>query len=323
MISGLVILAALPLLYFGYCRGWWGRQSLLLQYLFQCNCPVTSEEARYPESIDVIVSACRNAGARVAPGGRWLHVDEEWNNVRSSYLLNVETGEKIPTAVPQSNMYFLTDDLVFVSLGSGDGNEYVQDRTTEKQYILRRFRSLYPDALVDGNADPGVLAEALHNASFVFLIDDRDIVVAYTPEFPASAKLNFTTNWLDLPGGEPDKVRLFLQEFDIAYRLIPSGFMEEAVSPDGRFVARRDGIYLSDTGEKVAEGYFIRKFPGKQYFSVRGWTYDSSGVIYSKFAEPCLLETPGIDEPGCLWEVPQPVIKLNVPEEYMSVNEIQ
>lgn len=323
MISGLVILVALPLLYFGYCWGWWGRQSLLFQYLFQCNCPAASEEARYPGSVGVIVSACRNAGVRLSPSGRLLHVNEEWKGVTSSYLFNLETGEKIPIAIPKDYMYFLTDDLMLVSLNFGGGDEYILDRTTGKQYPIQRFRSLHPDAIVDGNANLSLLAEAFRKAEYVFLINDRDTVVAFTPEYPISANHNFVTDRFDIPGGEPDKVRWFLQEFNIAYQLIPSGFIDETVSPDGRFIARHDGIYLFDTGEKITEGYFIKRFLSKQYFSVRGWMYDSSGVIYSKFDEPCLLELPGIDEPACIWEVSQPVIKLKVPQEYLSVNEIQ
>ena len=77
LISGWVILLALSLLYFGYCWGWWGRSSLFLQYLFQCNCPETSEEARYSSQVDVIVSACSHVNSRLLPSGDLLYVQEE------------------------------------------------------------------------------------------------------------------------------------------------------------------------------------------------------------------------------------------------------
>jgi hypothetical protein len=325
LVGGLVILLALPLLYFGYCWGWWGRQSLLLQYLFQCNCPPASEEARYPQSVNVIVSACRNAGVRLAPSGRLLYANENWNGATSSYVLNLETDEKIDFAVPGNLMYFLTDDLVFFSLNYG-GDGYILDRTNGEQYPIQRFRYLHPDAIVDGNADLSLLAEALRETKHVFLINDHDLVVALTPDSPTSSEYNFITGWFDIPGGGPDRVRLFLQEYNIPYQFIPSSLLEEVVSPDGRFVARPDGIYLVESGEKIVEGYsssrFFRPLSGK-YFEVRGWTSDSMGVIHSKLLDPCLLEPPGLDEPGCIWEVPQPVILLKVPEKYLSPNGIK
>ena len=74
-LSCLLLLLGLPLLFYhGYCWGLWGRSSLLLQYLFQCSCSPASEEARYPEQVDVIVPACRNGGINLSPTGRLLYV---------------------------------------------------------------------------------------------------------------------------------------------------------------------------------------------------------------------------------------------------------
>jgi hypothetical protein len=78
---------------------------------------------------------------------------------------------------------------------------------------------------------------------------------------------------------------------------------------------------LVDSGEKIVEGYpekgLFRSYYGK-YFSVpRGWTSDSSGVIYSKFMDSCLLELPSYDGGTCSIAVPQPLIKLKMPEAYL------
>ncbi|MCC6301010.1 MAG: hypothetical protein IT314_17110 [Anaerolineales bacterium] len=101
-LTRLTLLLGLPLLiYYGYCWGWWGRNSLLLQYLFQCSCPAASEEARYPEYVDVLVPACKNQGALLSPSGRLLSVQEEESGIISSYLLNLQTNEKKPVALKQ------------------------------------------------------------------------------------------------------------------------------------------------------------------------------------------------------------------------------
>ncbi|HKY53500.1 MAG TPA: hypothetical protein VJM08_04300, partial [Anaerolineales bacterium] len=102
----------------------------------------------------------------------------------------------------------------------------------------------------------------------------------------------------------------------------PDMFPGEVASPDGKFMARADGIYLIKTNQKIIDGYSAsgsyRAYSGK-YFSVRGWTYDGTSVVYSKFLEPCLIEMGLfiIDEVGCFVAVPQPLIILKVPEEYL------
>jgi hypothetical protein len=313
------ILLVLPvLLYYGYCWGLWGQHSLLFQYLFQCKCPFTSEERHYPVEVDIVVSAYRNANVRLSPSGRFLYVNEHRNTLASSYLLDLETHQKIEFAVQTDYIYFLSDDLVLFSLNYGGGEEYILDRSTGEQYRIPKFRSLHPEAVINGDADLSLLAEALRKAKHVFLINDIDTAVAITPDFPASPENNFITNRFDIPGEGPHRIRLFLQEYSISHQFISSNLPEDAVSPDGRFIAHPDGIYLIDTGERIVEGHFVRKFLSKQYFSVLGWTHDSSGVIYSKFPEPCLIEWGlGIEYHTCYYEVSQPRIKLKVPEEYL------
>src|ERR1051325_5952807 len=71
-------LVAMPLvtalLYWSWCWDWWGQENRLMQYLFQCQSPRASEEARYPDNVDVLVSACDDPyynGFSVSPSGRY------------------------------------------------------------------------------------------------------------------------------------------------------------------------------------------------------------------------------------------------------------
>jgi len=321
----ILLLGSPILLYYGYCWSWWARNSLLLQYLFQCNCPPASEEARYPDEVDVIVPACRYGSSILSPSGRLLAVYEKEPVNASPYLLVLQTGEKTPFPLPEkSGFYFLTDNLLFVSIRYGD-QEYILDRTTGNQYPIRRFKSVYPGTYVDGYADQNLLAEALQQAKYVFFRDDG-IVVALDPDFPAAAEKNFLTGWVDLPVKDSRQVEQFLIEHNVVYQTIPPDFPEEVVSPDRKFVARPDGIYLLETSQKIMEGYpssrSYRVYGGK-YFNVRGWTYDGKAVIYSELSEPCVIETGFFifDDPYCFIKVPQPVIKIKVPEEYLQPNQ--
>ena len=319
-----VLLLLAPLLfYYGYCWGLWGRHNLLLQYLFQCNCPSASEEARYPRQVDVIVSACQYVSSRPSPSGRLLYVQEEKYGISSSsYLLDLETNKKASFTLSNSAFYFLTDDLLYVFVYY-KGGEYILDRTTNMQYPLQRFISLQPNAYSYGVVEPRLLFDVLLQVDKVFFIDaPSQPVIALTSEFHTHPERSFIFNGSDLPGKNINQVEQFLKQNGIAYYHVADSFPDEAVSPDGRFIARPDGIYLAATNQKIVEGYSATRFYrpySRKYFEVRGWTYDGTGVIYSKFLNPCLIEASFFlsDEPGCFFEVPQPLIKLKVPEEYL------
>ena len=305
-LSCFTLLLGLPLLlYYGYCWGLWGRSSLLLQYLFQCNCPVASEQARYPRSVEVIVPACHQSYVELSPSGRLLKVGEEKLGFASTYLLDLQTMQKVPT---QSFSSFLTDDLWFVEKGLED---YILDRTTRKQYPITIFRLWHNNAYVNGSLNLELLVSALHRAEQVFLTPNYSTVVVLMPDFFTKPEQGFTFDRSDFPEGDSNRVEQFLQINNITYQTVPTSFPVEALSPDGRFVARVDGIYLIETNKKIARGYSL---------SVRGWTYDGRGVIYSHALGRCLIQIgfPFTDDTGCFRRVPQPVLKLKVPKEYLS-----
>lgn len=310
------LLLGLPLLvYYGYCWGMWGRQSLLLQYLFQCNCPAASTEARYPEHVDVIVPACLYTISIHSPSGRMLYVQEK----SSSYLLNLQTAQKTPFTLPAETNYFLTDNLIFHTF-YGD-NEFVLDITTGRQYPVKRFARLNSEVYINGEISLNLLAEELRRAKDVFLIDD-DLILALGSDSDPSPATNFLTGRFGIPGTAQDRLEQFLQENGIPYYQVLDLFPNEVTSPNGMFIARNDGNYLRETDQKIVDGYsasgYVRSYSGK-YLTLRGWTYDSSGALYSAGLPPCLLETGFFvfDYPGCFIRVPQPLLKINMPEEYL------
>ena len=315
------------LAFYAYCFGLWGRNSLFLQYLFQCDCPAVSEEWRYPNRVDIIAPACSYVGSILSQTGNLLYVWEGESRFAdtfsSTYLLDFRTDEKIPFFIGRafSKTSFLTDGLLFLSLEYGHdeykGGDYILDRTTGKQYPIQSFISLRKDALhANGDLNLEVLAMELGDTQDVYLIDNETIV-ALKSDLRTSPERSFYIHQTSLPRYDPEGAKKFLQENCIAYHAISGLFQEETVSPDRKFIARGDGIYLAASGEKIVESYTVRGINGK-YFSVQGWTSDSSGVIYYKFLDGCLLELPSYDAGTCSISVPQPLIKLKVPEEYLS-----
>ncbi len=319
-ISRFVLLLGLSLLlYYGYCWGWWGRNSLLMQYIFQCGCPIASEQTRYPDEVDVIVPACGHDVTRLSPSGRLLYVREKRFWRTTAYLLDLQTIEKINVA-DQPFSSFLTDNLWFVESGLEDD---IMDRTTGMQYTIQAFRSWRENAYVIGEPNLELLVAALLQAEQVIFTQNNDTVVVLMSDFPANLEQNFTFDRSDIPGRDSNRVEQFLQENKVIYQTVLADFPGEAISPDGRFIARNDGIYLIKTGQKIVEGYTARgpidSHSGK-YFSLQGWTYDGAGVIYSKPYKLCLIRIslPFYDEVACLIKVPQPVLKLKVPQEYLQ-----
>jgi len=314
-----VLLLGFPLLfYYGHCLGLWGRRTPLLQYLFQCSCPAFSEEWRYPRRVDVIVPACRESWVELSPSRRLLSVREK--NLEP-YILDLRTNEKILLPLPQNSGFdFLTDTLLFVSFSYEE--HHVLDRATNTMYPILRFMYVYPGAYINARADPTILANALGQAKYVFFRDSDDTIIALDPDFPASVESNFFIERFAIRGENPNRPGQFLRENNIGYLTILPDLSDGAISPNGRFIARYDGIYVVETNQKIVDGYkfswYDRLYSGQYLSHLRGWKYDNSGAIYSQFIGPCLFEPPGLDGPRCLVEVPQPVILLKVPEEYLA-----
>lgn len=269
-----------------------------------------SEEWRYPTDIDVVVSACTYRSSILSQSGRLFYVREEKNGVVSSYLLNFETNEKRPLVLPNGSNYFLTDNLVFHSLYGDD--EYVLDIDSGNIHLLQRFRYY-----VNGNLDTEKLVDELQKASSVFLINN-DNILSLGVGFPNQFDSNFVIDRGDLPGRESDRLDNFLEDHNIVFTKIVQDFVprypNEVISPEGRFIAQGDGIHIVETGQQIAGkgSPWIRGWG-----SVRGWTPNGSAVIYSYFLKPCVFQAPGFDGTVCVLKVPQPVLKINMPEEYL------
>jgi hypothetical protein len=288
----------------------WGRQSLLLQYLFQCKCPPASEEARYSEEVDVIVSGCRrvSTGFKLSPGGHFLYIREEEKEHVASYLLDLQTMERMKVT-DQRFSSFLTDDLWFVD---GSVNGYIIERTTGTQYAIKSFRYWQDNAFVNGEPNLELLVAALQQAETVVVTQNHDSVVVLTADFRTNPEKSFTFRGSDiLKPFIGIQIEDFLRANNVTYQTILADFPREAISPDGRFIAQDDGIYIVGTNQMNVKA----PIPG-----VRGWTYDGRGVIYT--SSRCLFRI-GFPADGgaCLIRVSQPVIRLKVPEEYLLSQE--
>lgn len=227
---------------FEYCWGYWKQGSLYRQGEYQCQCPAASEEARIPQQADLIVSACNSGSVMISPSGRFLYVSEQnlKTDLSNHYLLDFQSGAKIPLNI-SGHTYFLTDDLLYVSLGILE-NEYIVDRVTGAQYQIHGFDFLHPEVYEKRKVDLNFLAKKLREAKSVFLVDKYlDDVLALPFDFSDISSHGFVINASEFP--DDIDVKQFLQDNDIIYQITPPDYQEGAVSPNGRFIARPEGIF--------------------------------------------------------------------------------
>ena len=316
IILGLPLLPVL--LYCSYCWGLWGRHSLLLQYYFQCQCPAASEQARYPKDTEIVFSACRNVIVTLSPNGRRLHVSEDNSQFPPRYLLDLQTRERLPVSSDEGYLLFITDDLLLLQDGKS-----ILDASTGKHYPIQSFEQLQPNAYRNGYANPELLANALSKADKVFLFDTGVYpVIALSADFQNHPERSFAIFPYDLEGSETDRLEIFLQQNNIQYYNAPptaywGNFPGEVLSADGRFIARKDGIYLVENNQRISTS--------DPRLLVRGWVDDQSVLYSAHHLQPCLLRggVPFGDDSWCEIIVPQPVLLVRVPEQYLAPKQIK
>lgn len=255
----------------------------------------------------------------MSPSGRLLYVKKNEAEHSVGYFINLQTNEKYMYTIPDGRSYFLTDDLLFlrVDYGKGvEGGEHILDRRTGIWYPIEHLDTY--------EINTEELIGKLITSSSVFLIDDFWLI-AIAENFQSFPEQNFFTDPSAVINGKYKTTEEFLQENNITYTQIPylAFNLGEIKSPDGNFIARRDGIYLTETNQKIIESHngleTYTPYSGRN-FSVYGWVYDSSGAIYTKPFGSCLFEYefPLMDGSECLVDVHPPVLKLKVPQEYLD-----
>lgn len=184
---GIVFVLSIVLTYWSWCWGWWG-QNRFLQYLLQCNCPSVSEEARYPENVDILFSACLDPiyyRASVSPSGRYAIV-----YVRRPTTQKYLYDSKLDVANPlnkEIGYIFLTDDLL-VSTGGDDGRTFsLYDLSGQRLSSLKRI----PVSKVD-HISP-LLIEAIYKPYKVYVLFFK-LMIALSPDL-SSSDLNFVLDW--------------------------------------------------------------------------------------------------------------------------------
>ncbi|MEM8534951.1 MAG: hypothetical protein AAGF95_29200 [Chloroflexota bacterium] len=301
---------ALALVYWGYCWHWWGRDTLALQYLFQCRCPPASEAARYP-NFTVLVSACQSAWIHsMAPSGQALLV-ETTARPRISHL-DISTGqEQIFPFDPMnvSRISFIDDQRFLVRLSRNTGY-LVYD---QQQQVHLPVPAIYFDA------QEAQVQEVLHTAQEVLLFNSEVLVLAsnYRQQPDNNAVLT------DVNAVDVEQINTQLQPKNMRATPVHPPYQADRsssfqrYSPDGRFTARRDGIYHTDTQEQIISTD-LPFFDRISDFDPVGWTTGQRGVVYAGRTAYVIDNTNDYAIPYSWLPVPQPQLLLELPEEFWA-----
>ena len=301
---------ALALVYWGYCWHWWGRDTLALQYLFQCRCPPASEATRYP-NFTVLVSACRDMALHdMSPTGRSVLLRPRAGGSMRQLDLQARAETILPFDTDTINRIYPIDDQRFFVILARKTGYLVYD---QQQQAHLPVPSIYFDI------QDGQVQEVLHTTHEVLLFHDEVLVLAsnYHQQPDNNAVLT------DVDAVDVDQMNTQLQPKGLLATPIHPPYQAERsssfqrYSPDGQFTARRDGIYRTDTQERLISTD-LPFFDRASDFDPVGWTAGQRGVVYAGRTAYVIDNSNDFFFSYAWLPVPQPQLLLELPEEFWT-----
>jgi hypothetical protein len=296
-LTSLILLALMTLTYWGYCWGWWGRTNLVLQYLFQCNCPTASENARY-SPLKVLFSACTAPELRAfSPNGRFLILYQQGQPI--SFDTETQQIQKLGPG----RYRFLTDDLALIY---EPRQWHLLDWRDQTRLPLTEIK-IYDKPL---NSEQ---KESLRKAERLFLVGNEIVVVAQDFKKQNAPSLIFT---------EMANILQTLKQEGIAYTIAPEADRNTKIERVGEFYnalyahpeqlwADKSGIYQAQTQQRITPD--VRAYDKNAY----GWINRDRAVVYGLGSSTHLFGgSEGFGFYPSLFPVPLPILVLEVPPEY-------
>jgi hypothetical protein len=222
-----------------------------LQYLFQCSCPSTSEEARYPESVDVLVSACLSPFAVVSkmgvtPNGRYTPIAIGTSS-RQTYFHDRDTDTLTPFSFAWN--VALTDDVILGTDRAGE-NPQISLYDLSGKRLSRLNRVVMPK---DYHLDDMTIS-IFQRADKVFLLP-MNLAVSLGSKHANQSEKNFVLDWQwdSAPNIFNQKVMKIFSD---------NGVKFELVSPGKSVVLPAEKKYL--IGSETAYPISLNEFPVPQ-----------------------------------------------------------
>jgi hypothetical protein len=275
-------------------------------------------------NVEVIVSACEwPIMTDLSPDGRYISYWTATTNGSQSWLLDTVTGERRKNT--SCGISWLTNAVRLGAWTPSDGYSWefkVCDINDGSEVSAQWVEGMAGTVTQQGDGtriyDPKVV-QWFQNAEQVYFIAWHRWAVALGPDFKSHPENNYVmaiprrgSYWIE------DDILKLLNDNQIAYTVISypnSGYA--GVSHNGQFATPlfRDGFYTVD-GTRIGPLYGNLTNGYKECCTAYGWAYDDSGIYVQG-------DTVGS---GGMFPYPakaQPILKLNLPDEYLSPAALQ
>lgn len=346
LVVTIVLIVALPILSYHTARytyywGWWGRDNLLARALWLCSAPPELERSFYPETIEILVPACKAMDPVTQSHEVSLSPSRHYLIVRGPAFIDIKTGEKLPVdlspvpGITYTNFYWLTDELVISHEHDKDGNElkYLTSLADKRSLRLPSIQEAHPeliqrdhegiphlDTIQLGNLlqpTDQIFATAYLTRNYATRKDHIPLMVVLSPDPWEQPEANFY-----IPGISPAALNEALGQKSLEYRDMNYACLYggEYLSPDERFVANFKGILDADSRELLV-AYPLDQRGNPLAFGICGWTADGRGVILARSGLAYALDESSILEirpPYTKLPVPQPVLIFRLPSDYFA-----
>ncbi|MEM8534952.1 MAG: hypothetical protein AAGF95_29205 [Chloroflexota bacterium] len=301
---------ALALVYWGYCWHWWGRDTLALQYLFQCRCPPASEATRYP-NFTVLVPACSNPRIHdMSSDGRLLLVENE-TPPRRIFQINLQTGQQrtLPLDTSKrSSVEHIDDERFFIYQISPGGYSVLDLQNSTQTAISWGYADMQ---------DPQT-HDLLENAQEVFVFNNE--VLALAEDYQKHTDKNIVLR--ETSSNAQENLSNQLTTTGIKHQLITLPYQTGRIwdayySPDGQFYAKSDGIYRTATNEQLVSTHLPQE-DRLGNFGPLGWVAGQRGIVYTAGTAYVIDNSDDYAIPYNWLPVPQPKLLLELPEEFWT-----
>lgn len=290
-----------------WCWGYFGRDNLVFQYWWYCNCPINSEAARYAP-YRVLVSACLQPYLMdTSNDGDYVLIRDNIGR-REKYLLRINVANESYDYFPLGG-YNAYNRVWLIS------NAVVLVRTPNKpgKYVFSYLNDSVSSEIADVVGHEQIIDPAssywhkLSQSPLIIFIDSY-IILGTDNNFDPHLSIVVETLGPETSNYVQDQ----LDKLNITYiQITGRNTLINSISPDGRFSATKEGIYWVDNPNLVVEAWQPNTDIVDDRLYPKVWSRDSRKVIYGDGRRFCIIDDPVIL--GCNWPVPQPILILDVP----------
>ncbi len=313
LLLGCGVLAALVLafgfgLYFSWCWGLWGKGSLFMRYLFQCNCPAVSEKERYAP-YTVLVSACNRPWLYdLSLDGRYALLARGNPSLDFNlYMIDLVSKSEKRLSVESGSVDFLDDNLLLViQLNLNGGRQASVLNSLDDTHIAAEFiGDFYRTKSLDATH-----RQMIQNADRI--LEKGSYFVVLPTDLQSQTVLVIDVH--RAPDARNALVQL-LAELNVQHQTLPQTLPQMSLtSPDGKLYADVFGLYESGTGQHILETWQPIQWRQTAYnFAPQGWVNGGRAVVYGTGRYDYAFKT---DVFGHYLPVPLPILLLEVPPEY-------